>query len=179
MYEFDLKTFVRIIVKSKKWIIINCCIAMGLAIAFSIPKEYSASVSLASELQGEENIAGGLGSLASMAGINFNSGGGAIVPILYPDVVYSNKFLVRLSDVRVKSLQGDIDTDYFSYLKSHTRNPWWTQMFGWVDKVKNVIFPPEDIMENFTVLGNGKINPFCMSAEDAGVLERMRFLIII
>lgn len=50
---------------------------MGLAIvvAFSIPKEYSASVSLASELQGEENIAGGLGSLASMAGINFNSGG--------------------------------------------------------------------------------------------------------
>ena len=60
MYEFDLKTFVRIIVKSKKWIIINCCIAMGLAIvvAFSIPKEYSASVSLASELQGEENIAG-------------------------------------------------------------------------------------------------------------------------
>ena len=51
MYEFDLKTFVRIIVKSKKWIIINCCIAMGLAIvvAFSIPKEYSASVSLASE----------------------------------------------------------------------------------------------------------------------------------
>ena len=87
---------------------------MGLAIvvAFSIPKEYSASVSLASELQGEENIAGGLGSLASMAGINFNSGG-AIVPILYPDVVYSNKFLVRLSDVRVKSLQGDIDTDYF------------------------------------------------------------------
>ena len=54
MYEFDLKTFVRIIVKSKKWIIINCCIAMGLAIvvAFSIPKEYSASVSLASELQG-------------------------------------------------------------------------------------------------------------------------------
>lgn len=51
---------------------------MGLAIvvAFSIPKEYSASVSLASELQGEENIAGGLGSLASMAGINFNSGGG-------------------------------------------------------------------------------------------------------
>lgn len=63
MYEFDLKTFVRIIVKSKKWIIINCCIAMGLAIvvAFSIPKEYSASVSLASELQGEENIAGGLG----------------------------------------------------------------------------------------------------------------------
>ena len=77
MYEFDLKTFVRIIVKSKKWIIINCCIAMGLAIvvAFSIPKEYSASVSLASELQGEENIAG-LGSLASMEGINFNSGGG-------------------------------------------------------------------------------------------------------
>ena len=80
MYEFDLKTFVRIIVKSKKWIIINCCIAMGLAIvvAFSIPKEYSASVSLASELQGEENIAGGLGSLASMAGSNFNSGGGRL-----------------------------------------------------------------------------------------------------
>ena len=39
MYEFDLKTFVRIIVKSKKWIIINCCIAMGLAIvvAFFTP----------------------------------------------------------------------------------------------------------------------------------------------
>ena len=29
MYEFDLKTFVRIIVKSKKWIIINCCIAVS------------------------------------------------------------------------------------------------------------------------------------------------------
>ena len=179
MYEFDLKTFVRIVVKSKKRIIINCCIAVGVAvvIAFSIPKEYSASVSLASELQGEENMAGGLGSLASMAGINLNSGSGAIVPVLYPDVVHSNNFLVRLLDVRVKSLKGDIDADYFSYLKNHTRNPWWVQMFGWVGKVKNAIFPPEDVMGSLAVSENGKINPFCMSPEDAGVLERMRFLI--
>ena len=58
MYEFDFENVCQIIVKSKKkWIIINCCIAMGLAIvvAFSIP-EYSASVSLCFRIAGRRKI---------------------------------------------------------------------------------------------------------------------------
>ena len=53
--------------------IVRWCIAgalAGLVIGFSIPKEYTVTVKLAPEIQGGKTSLGGLGSLASIAGIN-------------------------------------------------------------------------------------------------------------
>ncbi|MDE6288088.1 MAG: chain-length determining protein, partial [Muribaculaceae bacterium] len=68
----------------RKLIIWSICGAiLGLVVAFSIPREYSTTVKLAPETNDPKaNSSGGLGALASMAGINIGSGSG--VDAVYP-----------------------------------------------------------------------------------------------
>ncbi|MCH5230476.1 MAG: chain-length determining protein [Muribaculaceae bacterium] len=99
----------------------------GLIIAFSIPKEYSTSVKLAPESQSSRTpISGGLGALASMAGISAggNTGSDAVYPTLYPDIVESVPFAISLFDVPVTNKEGKTFT-VREYLEEETRGPWW------------------------------------------------------
>ena len=82
-------------------------VIVALVVAFSIPKEYATSVTLAPETGGK-SVSGGIGALASMAGISLgaSSGEDALSPELYPDIVSSTPFLINLFDVRVKSEEG-------------------------------------------------------------------------
>lgn len=108
--------------------ILKCCIVgifVGLIAAFSIPREYSSSVDLASE--SGTSGAGGLSSLAAMAGINIGSGRNseALTPELYPNIVSSTPFKLELFDIQVKSLDGDINTTLYDYLDEHQKGAWW------------------------------------------------------
>ena len=174
MYEFDLKAFLNAVWLKKKQILINCCIAavVAVVVGFSIPKEYLASASLASETQDESGVTGGLSSLASMAGLNLNGGTYAIMPVLYPDVVHSNKFLVGLLYSKVETIDGEVKTDYLTYLKEYTRKPWWNFFFRWIGALRRMIVPPDDFVKS--VGGDGQINPYFMSREEARILEDMR-----
>lgn len=99
----------------------------GLIIAFSIPKEYSTSVKLAPESKsGRTAISGGLGALASMAGISAggNSGPDAVYPSLYPDIVESVPFATSLFDVPITDSKGQTFT-VKEYLLEETKGPWW------------------------------------------------------
>lgn len=49
---------------------------IGLIVAFSIPREYTTTIKLAPEANDGKAASGGLGSLASMAGISIDAGGG-------------------------------------------------------------------------------------------------------
>ncbi len=173
MYEFDLKAFLNAVWLKKKQILINCCIAavVAVVVGFSIPKEYLASASLASETQDESGVTGGLSSLASMAGLNLNGGTDAIMPVLYPDVVHSNKFLVGLLYSKVETIDGEVKTDYLTYLKEYTRKPWWNFFFRWIGALRRMIVPPDDFVKS---VGDGQINPYFMSREEARILEDMR-----
>lgn len=66
-----------------------CGAVIGLVVAFSIPKEYSTSVTLSPEITDPKASVYGLSGLASMVGLNVGSMGGvdAVYPQLYPDVV--------------------------------------------------------------------------------------------
>lgn len=104
----------------------------GLIIAFSIPKEYTTSVKLAPETQnGRAAISGGLGALASMAGISAggNSGSDAVYPSLYPDIVGSVPFITSLFDVPVTDSKGKTYT-VKEYILEDTKGPWWGAVMG-------------------------------------------------
>lgn len=100
-------------------------VVVGLIAAFSIPREYTANVSLASESGGS---GGGLSSLAAMAGISLGSSRSeeALTPDLYPDIVSSTPFVLELFNVNVKSLNNDINTSLYDYLYDHQKSAWWT-----------------------------------------------------
>ena len=98
MNEFDFLTLLRYLGAKKKYFLFSAVIGVvsGLIVAFSIPKSYTSKMSLAIESQREQKLGGGMGALASMAGVDLGAGEDAISPNLYPDVVSTNKFLIDL-----------------------------------------------------------------------------------
>ena len=100
---------------------------IGLIVAFSIPREYTTTIKLAPEANDGKAASGGLGALASMAGISMGTGGGAdaVYPQLYPDVVSSVPFVVGLFDVNLVDKEGNATT-VRQYLEEDTSAPWWS-----------------------------------------------------
>lgn len=132
--EIDLLELFYKLWDKRKVILIWCMwgVLAGLIIAFSIPKEYNTAVKLAPESKGGgARISGGLGALASMAGISAggSSGADAVYPSLYPDIVSSVPFATSLFDVPVTDRNGDTYT-VKEYLLEKTRGPWWGKVMG-------------------------------------------------
>lgn len=117
---------------NRKVILVWCMwgVLAGLIIAFSIPKEFSTSVTLAPEINDNNPSIGGLGALASMAGISTsaNSGSDAVYPTLYPDIVESVPFNTSLFNVPVTDEDGNTFT-VREYIENETKGPWWGFVF--------------------------------------------------
>lgn len=172
--EIDLIELAQKVWAGRKLVFKVCGIALlvGLVVAFSIPKEYSTSVTLAPET-GSKSSTGGMGALAAMVGINIGSSSGedALSPELYPDIVSSTPFLLEMFDVKVTDQKGKINTTLYEYLDKHQRSPWWGAIasapfkaLGWV--VSLFKDTPEE-------LGDAKINPFCLTPDQAGIADAL------
>lgn len=171
MYEFSLKTFYKAIMASKLHIATHGGIAVvvGLVIAFSIPKEYTADKMLAPEQQ-QEGISGGLGSLANMAGLNLSNSTDAIVPDLYPSVVESNDFIVNLLYTDVITQESDTMT-YLTYLLEHTKSPWWSEIGKGIKKVISSITASN---EEPALNSSARIDPTKMSKKEDKIVDYAR-----
>ena len=172
--EIDLLELALKVWAERRWIL-KCCgyaVIVGLVIAFSIPKEYTATATIAPELSDGKN-GGGLSSLAAMAGLNINtpSGADAIYPDLYPDIVSSTPFITGLFNIPVKDLKGEIDTTLYRYLDEHQCSHWWSviisapfKFFGWTAS----LFRDEE--EN----GNeGGLNPFHLTKDQSQIAKEL------
>lgn len=175
--EIDLLEIAAKLWKSRRTIFIYAGIAaiVGLVVAFSIPKEYTTTIKLAPELNGN-NAAGGskLSSLASLAGINLNNSNGgmdAVMPPLYPDVLSSGPFLVGLFDVPVTESKTDSTYTVYSYIQYHTSGTWWGYLLGLPMKaVGGVVSFFRDEEE---VKGDGKTNPFRLTKDEEEVKKAL------
>ena len=170
--EIDLLELALKVWAERKWIL-KCCgyaVIVGLVIAFSIPKEYTATATIAPELS-DGKSGGGLSSLAAMAGFNINtsSGADAIYPDLYPDIVSSTPFITGLFNIPVKDLEGIIDTTLYCYLDKYQRSPWWSvitsapfKALGWVVS----LFKDEKDEDRIT-----KLNPFHLTVKESSIAK--------
>lgn len=135
------------------------------------PRYYRCDVSLAPEAMGE-TVAGGLSSLASSFGVNIGGGGAdAIYPMLYPDLMGSNEFIVSLFNIKIKTDDSSINTDYYTYLTKYQEKNWLTQPFN---KAANAI---KDLFSSKKPTGpskNKKLNPFLLSEYDFGLVEKVK-----
>ena len=84
--EIDLMELAMKLWAEKKMILKACGWAalVGLVVAFSIPKEYESTVTLAPESNKGRSISGGMAALAGMAGINLGGSSGPDVRVLMP-----------------------------------------------------------------------------------------------
>ena len=116
-----------------KWCIVGAVI--GLVAGFSIPKTYTAGVTLAPELQ--QRTSSGVSSIASMMGVNLNNSVDAISVEMFPDVVHSTPFIVELFDLPVTFERKDsvITTTLVEYMKEYQKSPWWSAVMAFPFKV--------------------------------------------
>ena len=169
--DINLKAlFERIL--EKKWKLLTIAViavVVSSLIILPVPRYYTCSVELAPEL-GIPNASGGeLASIASSMGINLNSGLtlDAISPELYPELMKSNNFVVTLIDSPVKSIDGKIDTNYYTYLLKHQKHSPWAKMLWPIQK----LFSKKS---SGNVKGNHKINPFRLTKEEDQIFNAIK-----
>lgn len=137
------------------------------------PRTYDTSVMLAPESTEASVTGGALSSIASSFGVNMGNIGSsdAIYPLLYPDVVSSNDFLVSLFDVKVKTKDGEIETDYLTYLTQYQKVSIWSYPKIWLMKGIKSLFPDD---EDGIVGTAGKVDPFMLSRKEDMLVESLR-----
>ena len=156
-------------------LVLKCCglsVVLALVVAFSIPKEYTTTVVLAPEVKAGSRSLGGLGALAGMAGIQMGSGesGDALYPDLYPDIVSSIGLSMELFDVPVRDVNGEVNTNLYTYMKEKLRSPWWSAVLSFPFKCLGWVM---SLFKEEEKSAEGDVDPFRLTKEEDGVVKAL------
>lgn len=156
---------------SNKWHILQVVIitfVVSCIIILPVPRTYNSNTQVSPEAS--SSTIGSLGSLASSFGINLGGmqTNDALFPELYPDIISTNEFIVGLFDVPVRSLDGEIDTNYYTYMRKYQRTPYYAYPFKWLAMLKNLFANKQN------EIGNGTINPNHLDKETDLLVKSIR-----
>lgn len=117
--EIDLIALAKTLWNGRKTVIITVIIfaILGLFIALFSPKEYTASTTMVPQINSGSSKMGGLSSLASLAGFNLdmNAGGNELSPIIYPQIVSSTEFQLKIINTKYSFEELDEEVTLFDY----------------------------------------------------------------
>lgn len=129
--EIDLLELFGKLWKQKKTVFkaIGYAIIAGLVIAFSMPKEYTVTVTLSPE-SGKAS-GGSLAGMASMLGLGNISmtDADALNISLFPDIMMSTPFALELYNMQVKPEECDTTLTLHAYMEEQSK-PWWGYLFS-------------------------------------------------
>lgn len=167
----DLRKIFRKVWKKKLQFFVSLPIVFVLSCIYilSIPRYYKSELKLAPEIEPSLN-GGTLGNLASNFGIDVTGvqSSDAISPLLYPDLMEDNGFVVSLFDVRVSTFDDSIKTTYYDYLLKHRKRAWWAKPLSDVRKIFS--FEPDHSPKD-----NGKkINPYELTKKQDVITSLIR-----
>ncbi len=169
----DLGKVFRVLWSKKRVFFIMWPIVAVLSVLWIIPEPryYKCGVSLAPEATTEGGI-GGLASIASSFGVDMGGGSAdAIYPELYPELMESNNFVVDLLKVKVKTMDGLLTTDYYTYLTKYQKKNWLTEpfksTFGKVMKALSAKKPSGPSKDK-------ELDPFMLSEFDSHLLGKIK-----
>lgn len=165
----DLRIIIKKIWAKRKlyYIVLPIVFVLSCAYILCIPRTYTSSLSLAPEVNNSSNIGGTLGSLASSFGIDLGNmeTTDAINPMLYPDLMEDNGFVVGLFDIKVTTEDGSVKCSYYDYLTKHQEYTFWAKGFGYIKKL---------IQEKQATGVSKKINPYMLSKKQDDVASAIR-----
>ena len=172
--EIDLLELVQKLWRKRKVFYKACGVAVvvALVIAFSIPKEYTVTVTLSPE-SGEGSGGGNLGDIASMMGVNLGGGSDAdaLNITLFPDILSSNPFALELYEMPVTVEDGE-ETERMplnEYMKQQ-RKPWWSWIMSLPGKAVGGILSLFKEEEE----GTRTLDPFRLTVEETGKLGAIK-----
>ena len=168
--EIDIIEIVRKVWAEKRLLAIFVLVFMvlGIIVALSKPKVYTAEMTLAPEMNSGMGLSGSLGDMASSFGIDFsgNNSVDAIYPEIYPTVLASNDFILKLFDVKVRLKDSDETKSFVDHLMTDTKSPFWDKMKMWVVK----LFKKEPDAKG----GGGAPDPFRLTKRQNDVCDIIR-----
>lgn len=146
-------------------------VVLGIIIALSIPKQYTVTVTLSPEMNGDKT-SGGLASLASsfLGGSASSGSNDALNVTLAPDIVASTPFVLELFNTRVQTLDGELDTTLVAYLDEQ-KQPWWGYIKAapslLIGALKSLIIETKDSVST-------EINPFQLTKKEAAKVVKLK-----
>lgn len=139
------------------------------------PRTYTTEVTLAPEMS-SMTTGSALSDLASSFG--FDIGGmestDAIYPTIYPDIFESTSFAVSLFNVRVRSIDGDVDTTYYEYMKSMQKMSFWKVPFKWAVREIHKLTDGPDLSASSGVSGGNSVNEFFLTKKQKSIIVQMQ-----
>lgn len=164
--EINLKLWLDKILKRKRLFVISLSVGFVLSslLILSVPRYYVCVVKLAPETN-SSNV-GGLGALASSLGFSMSNmmNQDAIVPELYPDLMGSVDFQTSMFPVKIKTLDGKIQTTYYEYLYRYQKSAWWNYILNWI---KSIFKNDTDQARS----GIAVVNPFRMTKTQNDIVK--------
>ena len=171
--EIDIMELISKLWKKRSMIIKWCIVGavIGLVAGFSIPKTYTAGVTLVPEVQ--QRTSSGVSSIASMMGVNLNNSVDAINAEMFPDVVHSTTFIYELFDLPVTFERKDsvITVPLVEYMKEYQKSPWWSAVIKFPFKVLgwciDLVTPDEEEEDNVS----GPLDPSNLPRKERVVVK--------
>ena len=178
--EIDLMEYARKLWAARKLLfkVAGIAVIVGVVIALTTPKQYTASVTLAPE--SSKGGGGGLSGIASMLGVgglSMGSDADALNVQLYPDIVSSTPFILDLMDTPVKTIDEEqSDTTLVGYLKEYTSSSLMSTVMSLPFKAIGGIMSLFKSEEE--KVGKEVINPFHLTAEQARTVAGLKGMIV-
>ena len=174
--EIDLMDLLRKVIAMRKTLYKAAGIGLvvGIIIAFSIPRQYTVSVTLSPEMGSDAKSSGLASMAASFLGANaMNATPDALNATLSNEIVSSTPFLLELFDTHIQTLDGELDTTLMAYLDEQ-RIPWWSLILGVPGKAIGAI--KELISEKADTIA--VLNPFQLTKEENEKVETLRKTVV-
>ncbi len=166
----DLRVIFKKILANKKlyFKVLPIVFVLSCAYILCIPRTYTSSLSLAPEMNNSSSLGGTIGSLASSFGFDIGNmeTSDAINPMLYPDLMEDNGFVVGLFNIKVASADGEIKCNYYDYLTKYQDAPFWSKG---VNSIKKLFAEKET-----QIKGVSKSSPYMLSKRQDGIAEDIR-----
>ena len=146
---------------------------LGLVMALLAVKDYTSEVVVAPETSSSSQLSGGLGSFASLLGVNMGAmaDDDAIYPMLYPDIVQSLPFLASLLDVRVVSEKDSIDTTYSHYIREQRKLSLFESISKGVSKGMKSMAEWIGVAEK--KIEPAKVNPYNLTRKQMAMIQNL------
>ena len=131
---------------------------LSVFIILCVPRYYTTDTKLAPEVENGAS-SGAIGSIASSLGFDMSQikSSDAITPLLYPELMEDNKFIVDLFTINIQTVEGK-RYSYFDYLANRQKEPWWSTLIG----------------KNEEPLKMDKISPYYLNKRQSKVVEAIR-----
>jgi len=142
--------------------------AIGVIYALNKEKTYTAEVLLAPEAT-SMGMSQSISDLAGLIGMNGGSGSNsvdAIYPDIYPEVLTSTDFIVKLFDIKVRPLKGGKSKTYYNHILEDHKIPFYKAPVIWM---KGLFSSEKDLKKETNV-----VDPFNLSKKQYSVCNSIR-----